>query len=49
MTSQKLNEEHEILCRFMAVVVSSAFSDSLIVPLGSSRPEKVREKLKGNN
>ena len=25
MTSQKLNEEHEILRRFMAVVVSSAF------------------------
>ena len=30
MTSQKLNEEHEILRRFMAVVVSSAFRDSLI-------------------
>ena len=30
MTSQKLNEEHEILRRFMAVVVSSAFWDSLI-------------------
>ena len=29
MTSQKLNEEHEILRRFMAVVVSSAFWDSL--------------------
>ena len=29
MTSQKLNEEHEILRRFMAVVVSSAFRDSL--------------------
>ena len=25
MTSQKLNEEHEILRRFMAVVISSAF------------------------
>ena len=31
MTSQKLNEEHEILRRFMAVVVSSAFWDSLIL------------------
>ena len=30
MTSQKLNEEHEILRRFMAVVVSSAFWASLI-------------------
>ena len=30
MTSQKFNEEHEILRRFMAVVVSSAFRDSLI-------------------
>ena len=30
MTSQKLNEEHEILRRFMAVVVSSAFTNSLI-------------------
>ena len=30
MTSQKLNEEHEILRRFMAVVVSSAFKSSLI-------------------
>ena len=30
MTSQKLNEEHEILRRFMAVVVSSAFKNSLI-------------------
>ena len=29
MTSQKLNEEHEILRRFMAVVVSSAFWASL--------------------
>ena len=29
MTSQKLHEEHEILRRFMAVVVSSAFWDSL--------------------
>ena len=29
MTSQKLNEEHEILRRFMAVVVSSAFENSL--------------------
>ena len=29
MTSQKLNEEHELLRRFMAVVVSSAFRDSL--------------------
>ena len=29
MTSQKLNEEHEILRRFMAVVVSSAVWDSL--------------------
>ena len=29
MTSQKLNEEHEILRRFMAVVVSSAFKNSL--------------------
>ena len=29
MTSQKLNEEHEILHRFMAVVVSSAFWASL--------------------
>ena len=32
MTSQKLNEEHEILRRFMAVVVSSAFRDSLTFP-----------------
>ena len=31
MTSQKLSEEHEILRRFMAVVVSSAFWDSLII------------------
>ena len=30
MTSQKLNEEHEILRRFMAVVVSSAFKNSFI-------------------
>ena len=29
MTSRKLNEEHEILRRFMAVVVSSAFKNSL--------------------
>ena len=29
MTSQKLNEEHAILRRFMAVVVSSAFKNSL--------------------
>ena len=29
MTSQKLNEEHEILRRFMAVVLSSAFKNSL--------------------
>ena len=29
MTSQKLNEEHEIFRRFMAVVVSSAFWASL--------------------
>ena len=29
MTSQKLNEGHEILRRFMAVVVSSAFKNSL--------------------
>ena len=29
MTSKKLNEEHEILRRFMAVVVSSAFWGSL--------------------
>ena len=29
MTSQKLSEEHEILRRFMAVVVSSAFKNSL--------------------
>ena len=29
MTSQKLNEEHENLRHFMAVVVSSAFRDSL--------------------
>ena len=29
MTSQKLNEEHEILRRFMALVVSSAFKNSL--------------------
>ena len=31
MTSQKLNEEHEFLRRFMAVVVSSGFTDSLMV------------------
>ena len=31
MASQKLNEEHEILRRFMAVVVSSAFCDFLNV------------------
>ena len=30
MTSQKLHEEPEILRRFMAVVVSSAFWDSLL-------------------
>ena len=30
MTGQKLNEEHEILRRFMAVVVSSAFKNSLM-------------------
>ena len=30
MTSQKLDEEHEILRRFIAVVVSSAFKNSLI-------------------
>ena len=29
MTSEKLNEEHAILRRFMAVVVSSAFRKSL--------------------
>ena len=29
MTSQKLNEEHELLRHFMAVVVSSAFGDCL--------------------
>ena len=29
MTSQKLNKEHEILRRFMAVVVSSVFKNSL--------------------
>ena len=29
MTSQKLNEEHEILRHFMAVVVSSAFKNSM--------------------
>ena len=28
MTSQKLNKEHEILSRFMGVVVSSTFWDS---------------------
>ena len=30
MTSQKLNEEHEILRSFMAVAISSAFWASLI-------------------
>ena len=40
MTSQKLNEEHEILRRFMAVVVSSAFKDSLIDPSNLGRDEK---------
>ena len=33
MTSQKLNEEHAILRRFVAVVVSSAFKNSLILAI----------------
>ena len=37
MTSQKLNEEHEILRRFMAVVVSSAFKNSLMYLLKFQR------------
>ena len=43
MTSQKLNEEHEILRRFMAVVVSSAFWDSL-----SLCSSLLRESLRGS-
>ena len=43
MTSHKLHEEHEILRRFMAVVVSSAFWDSLT--LGCSPPLDARELL----
>ena len=38
MTSQKLNEEHEILRRFMAVVVSSAFKNYLINCRSNKRP-----------
>ena len=43
MTSQKLNEEHEILRRFMAVVVSSAFRSSL------NKAQNIRRKYSPSN
>ena len=42
MTRQKLNEEHEILRRFMAVVVSSAFRNSLTLVLTRHEPPRLR-------
>ena len=43
MTSQKLHEEHEILRRFMAVVVSSASWDSLINPTPATCHKRKRK------
>ena len=49
MTSQKLNEEHEILRRFMAVVVSSAFKNSLINrTIRIARPKTIRIAVKAS-
>ena len=48
MTSQKLNEEHEILRRFMAVVVSSAFKNSLIQHFSYSMSIWAKQKFTGS-
>ena len=48
MTSQKLHEEHEILRRFMAVVVSSAFRDSLMNAADPNRGDNSREPFSDN-
>ena len=48
MTSQKLNEEHEILRRFMAVVVSSAFKNSLRNMAGSCETSRTTSEPPGS-
>ena len=47
MTSQKLNEEYEILRRFVAVVVSSAFKNSLTV-IGGRKTAQEKKQIPGN-
>ena len=47
MTSQKLNEEHDILRRFMAVFVSSAFKKALsaVAPVALQLPGMSNVKM----